>query len=414
MITVIGSGPAGIYAAITASSLGEKVTLIELNERLGGTCVLYGCIPSKAMLHPLTLAYELSRIGIEVKIEYETLRKLAADAISRLSKGVEYMLESHGVNVIRGKAKLKGKDVEVNGQSVKSDKIVVATGTLKPTGGITSDDLPYLEKDFNRIVVVGGGVGGVEYGWLLRMSGKEVYVVEKESLLLPKHDKDLREAVTNQFRRIGVKLVLNSEAKVEGNKVILSDGKALEGDLILISFGRRANLEGFEELPQVEGWLKVNEYMETLYKGIYGAGDVTRSFTAHEAIHKGLIAGLNAVGIRKAYNGQVVPKVIYTMPQIAYVGNTEDGECVKVNMVSIARAIAEKETEGFVKICFKEGKIVGAVAFSERAEEIITLIALAMRLNASLEQLLDFQFPHPSYLEAIWEGVYEALRQRGK
>ena len=414
MITVIGSGPAGLYASITASSLGEKVTLIEQNERLGGTCVLYGCIPSKAMLHPLTLAYGLSRVGIEVKIEYETLRKLANDAISRLSKGVEYMLDSHGVNVVRGKAKLKGRDVEVNGQTIKSDKIIVATGTVKPTGGIASDDLPYLEKDFNRVIILGGGVGGVEYGWLLRMAGKEVYVVEREGLLLPKHDKDLREAVTNQFRRIGVKLILNSEAKVEGNKVILNDGRVLEGDFVLISFGRRANLEGFEELPQNEGWLKVNEYMETPYKGIYGAGDVTRSFTAHEAIHKGLIAGLNAVGVKKAYYGQVVPKVIYTMPQIAYVGSTEDGECVKVNMVSNARAIAEKETEGFVKICFKEGKIVGAVAFSERAEEIITLIALAMKLNANIEQLLDFQFPHPSYLEAVWEGVYEALRQRGK
>ncbi|BFH72371.1 NAD(P)/FAD-dependent oxidoreductase [Sulfurisphaera javensis] len=404
MIVVIGSGPAGLYGALTASLLGEKVKLIEENEKLGGTCVLYGCIPSKAMLHPLALKYSLERIGKKVDFTYEELTKLAQDAINRLSKGVEYMLESAGVEVIHGKGILKGKEVEVSGQVLYPDKVLVATGTLKPEikGTIASDDLPYLTKDFNVVTVIGGGVGGVEYGWLLHKVGKEVHIVEKDNLLLPKHDMDLRNSVTNHFKRIGVKLHLRTEAKIEEGKVKLSDGSEIKSDIILMSFGRKPNLNGIESLPH-DYWIKVNEYMETPLKDIYAAGDVTGSFTAHEAIHKGYIAGLNMKGVKKAYDGTAVPKVIYTMPQVAYVGNTDRGRCVKVELSSLGRAITEKRTEGFVKICEENGKVIGGVAFSERAEEIISLIALGIKLKATVDELLDFHYPHPSYLEIIWE-----------
>ena len=405
MITVVGSGPAGFYAAITASALGEKVTLVEEKDKLGGTCVLFGCIPSKAMLHPLVLSYTISRVGKTINFTYEELTKLAKDAVNRVSKGEEYTLESHEVKVIHGKAKLKGREIEVGGQALNSDKVIVATGTLKPTGALASDDLPYLSRDFNKVIVVGGGVGGVEYGWLLRMVGKEVHVVEKEDLLLPKHDIDLRKSVTNHFLKLGFKLHMGVEAKIEGNTVITSKGERIEGDLVLLSFGRTPNLEGFEELKG-ERWLKVNEFLETPLQGVYGAGDVTGSFTAHEAIHKGVTASLNAVGNKRPYNGSAVPKVIYTIPQIAYVGRTE-GDCRKIDMVSLPRAIAEKETEGFVKICQENGRVIGGVAFSDRAEEIITLLAMAIRYNIDVRSLFDFPFPHPSYLESIWEVVRE-------
>lgn len=406
MIVVIGSGPAGIYGALTASLLGDRVKLIEEKEKLGGTCVLYGCIPSKAMLHPLALKYSLERIGKKVDFDYLDLIKLAQDAINRVSKGVEYILESAGVEVIHGKGVLKGKEVEVSGQTINPDKVLIATGTLKPTvmGTITSDDLPYLNKGFQKVVVIGGGVGGVEYGWLLHKVGKEVHIVEKEKLLLPKHDMDLRNSVTSHFKRIGIKLHLNTEAKIEEGKVKVSHGEEIDTDLILMSFGRKPNLEGVESVPHTY-WINVNEYMETQIKDIYAAGDVTGSFTAHEAIHKGYIAGLNMRGVRKAYSSDAVPKIIYTSPQIAYVGNTEDGKCVKIEMATIARAVAEKETEGFLKVCEDRGRIIGAVAFSERAEEIISMIALGIKLRASLEELIDFQFPHPSYLEIIWEVI---------
>ncbi|AWR97059.1 NAD(P)-binding protein [Acidianus sulfidivorans JP7] len=402
-ITIIGSGPAGLYAAIAAHKRA-KVTLIEKNERLGGTCVLYGCIPSKAMIHPLSLSYSLSKLKKNISFNYYEIQNLAKDSINRLSKGVEYMLESYGVEVIHEEAKIRSGNVNIKNQSISSDAIIVATGTIKPKieGTLASDDLPYLDKDFNKVTIIGGGAGGVEYAWLLHMAGKEVSIIEKSNYLMPYLDDDMRKAITAHFSKLGIKLYLNSEPKIENNKVLLN-GKELESDIILYTFGRSPNLDGFEELPH-DKWIKVDDRMYTGIGNIYAAGDVTGSFTAHEAIHKGFIAGLNAVGIKKSYNSQAVPKVIYTEPQIAYVGKIE-GNCVKVNMAEIGRAVVEKNTDGFVKICEKNGKIVGAEAFSHDAEEIITTVSAMMTFNVNIENALDLVIPHPSYLEAIWEAL---------
>ncbi|MCY0883946.1 MAG: FAD-dependent oxidoreductase, partial [Acidianus infernus] len=150
-ITIIGSGPAGIYSAIASAKLGNKVRLIEKNDKLGGTCVLYGCIPSKAMLHPLFLKYFAEETGRELNFSFSEIQKIAKNVVNRLSKGVEYMLESYGIEVIHGKAQLKGGNIQVGGQTIPSDKLIVATGTEKPQieGTIASDDLPYLDKEFS-------------------------------------------------------------------------------------------------------------------------------------------------------------------------------------------------------------------------------------------------------------------------
>ncbi|AAY79559.1 FAD-dependent oxidoreductase [Sulfolobus acidocaldarius] len=410
-IVVIGSGPAGLYSAITSSSLGNKVTLVEKEDRLGGTCVLYGCIPSKAMLHPLILSSGIEKVKGNSKIEFnfKEISELGINAVNRVSKGTEYMLEKYNVDIIHGRAILKGNSVEVNGQTLSSDKIIIATGTVKPQvqGSIASDDLPYLDRDFQKVVIIGGGVGGVEYGWLLRALGKEIFVVEKENLLLPRHDPDLRNSVTYTFRKMGFSLLLGKEVKkIERNKVVLDDGKEIEGDIILMSFGRTANVNGFEGVPH-DKWIKVNEFMETEIRGVYAAGDVTGSFTAHEAISKGITAGYNASGIASRYRSDGIVKVIYTKPQIAYVGDTTRGKCVKLNMASLTRAIAEKETEGFVKVCVEDDKVIGAVAFSERAEEIVSVLGLAIRYNIKVKELAEYPFPHPSYLETINEIMRE-------
>ncbi len=398
-ITIIGSGPAGVYSAIASSKMGHKVRLIEKNERLGGTCVLYGCIPSKAMLHPLFLKYSTEELGREINFPFTELQKIAKNVVNRLSKGVEYMLESYGVEVIHGKAELKEGNIQVGGQTIPSDKIIVATGTEKPQikGTIASDDLPYLDKDFSKVLVIGGGAGGVEYAWLLKMAGKDVSIIEKSDSLLPYLDEDLRKAVTTYFKKIGIKLYLSSEVNLEKQPIIG------EPDVILYTFGRKPVLDGFEELPH-EKYVKVDNRMYTGINNIYAAGDIIGTFTAHEAIHEGFIAGLNAGGVEKHYNPEAVPKVIYTEPQIAYVGKTE-GKCVKINMAEIPRAIAEGLTEGFIKVCAEGKKITGAVAFSQDAENIVTLISMFMNYNIDIDKAIDFIEPHPSYLEAVFEAL---------
>ncbi|BDC19016.1 NAD(P)/FAD-dependent oxidoreductase [Acidianus sp. HS-5] len=396
-ITIIGSGPAGVYSAIASSKMGHKVKLIEKNDKLGGTCVLYGCIPSKAMLHPLFLKYSTEELGRELNFSFAEIQKIAKNVVNRLSKGVEYMLESYGVEVIHDRAELNSGNIQIGGQTIPSDRIIVATGTEKPQvkGTIASDDLPYLDKDFSKVLVIGGGAGGVEYAWLLKMAGKDVSIAEKSDSLLPYLDEDLRKAVTSYFKKIGIKLYLSSEVNLE---------KPIdEPDVILYTFGRKPVLKGFEELPH-EKYIKVDKRMYTGVSNIYAAGDVIGTFTAHEAIHEGFVAGLNAGGVEKYYNPEAVPKVIYTEPQIAYVGNTK-GKCVKINMAEIPRAIAEGLTEGFLKVCAEEKKISGAVAFSQDAEDIVTLISTFMNYNIDLEKAIDFIEPHPSYLEAVFEAL---------
>jgi dihydrolipoamide dehydrogenase len=405
---VIGSGPAGLYAALTLAK-ESKVVLIEKEERLGGTCVLYGCIPGKAMLKAAKLTAESERLGKPLSFAFAEAQSLARRATDLVSKGEEYILQDAGVEVVHGQARITVGSIQVNGQTLEVDGIVVATGTKRPEG-TASDDLPYM-NDFHRIAIIGGGVGGVEYAWLLKRLGKEVHVYEVENLLLPKHDPDLRRAVTSHFQKLGVKLHLGSAVKVEGKRVIVGD-KAEEFDFVLFSFGRKPNVEGIELPTDSRGFIKVDEYMYTGIGRIYAAGDVTGSYTAHEAMRKGIVAAVNLLGSRVKYNGEAVPKVIYTHPQVAYFGDTSGGECVRVNVASLPRAVAERESEGFVKVCFKDGKLAGAVAFSPEGEAVVTL-ASALRGKTAHEILLE-QVPHPSYLEAVWEAARLYSGKRGK
>ena len=402
---VIGSGPAGLYASLVLATRGE-VTLVEKAERLGGTCVNFGCVPGKAMIRPLALSYWLSRFNRKVDFDLEELQRLAKEASSRVSKGEEYLLEDAGVKVVHGVAKVKSGTVEVNGQTLAADGVVVATGLKRPEA-VSSDDLPEL-KGLKKVALIGGGVGGVEYGWLLKVAGKEVHIYESGPYLLPRTDRDLSVAVTNHFRKLGVKLHLNVQARVEGNSVITNEGRE-EFDAVIWTFGRRPNVDGIELPLDDRGFIKVDERMYTGVGNVYAAGDVTGSFTAHEAMRKGVVAGLNLIGIRTTYSGLNVPEVIYTEPQIARFGKTE-GECVRVDMASLTRGVADKATEGFVKLCFEEGKLVGALAFSHRAEEIVTL-ASAMA-GKTIEEIVSSQMPHPSYVEAVWEGAFRLLLKK--
>jgi dihydrolipoamide dehydrogenase len=405
---VIGSGPAGLYAALTLAQRA-KVTLIEQNEKLGGTCVLYGCIPGKAMLKAASLSAQAERLGKRLEFTFNEAQALARRASELISKGEEYLLSDAGVEVVHGRATLTGGTLRVNNETLRVDGVIVATGTKRPEGTAT-DDLPYL-NDFHRIAVIGGGIGGVEYAWLLRKLGKEVHVYEAEDLLLPKHDPDLRRAVTSHFQKLGVRLHLKARARVEGNKVITEEGTQ-EFDVVLFSFGRKPNLEGIEVPTDERGFVRVDQFMFTGISNVYAAGDVTGSFTAHEAMRKGIVAALNLLGQRTAYDGTSVPKVIYTHPQIAYFGDVSNGDCVKVQVASLPRAVAEKESEGFVKVCFKEGRLAGTVAFSPEAEGVVTLASL-MRGKRAEEILLE-QIPHPSYLEAIWEAARQYLVKKGR
>jgi dihydrolipoamide dehydrogenase len=405
---VIGSGPAGLYASLTASR-HSKVTLIEENEKLGGICVLYGCIPSKAMFHPVNLMGSLGKFRPK-EVDLTELQEIGREAANRVSKGVEYLLESHGIEVISGVAKLGNGEVRVGTQSYPYDSVVVATGTSKPKvqGTVASDELPYIEFKGKRVIVIGGGAGGIEFAWFLSQVGAEVHVVESSNSLLQGNDLDISNAVKSNFIRKGIKLHLGLKAvKTEGGKVELSDGSILESDLTLFTFGRRPNVDGLG-LELNGKYLRVDSRMKTSSEAVYGAGDVTGTFTAHEAIHQGIVAGANAVGEKWEYNESIVPKIIYSKPEIATIGKLE-GKSVKVSYSSLPRAVADRETEGFLKIYYEGENIVGGAIYGERAEEIATIIGLVIQWKIRMEDLFRYHFPHPSYMELIWEAVGRVL-----
>ncbi|BBD71705.1 pyridine nucleotide-disulfide oxidoreductase [Sulfodiicoccus acidiphilus] len=406
---VLGSGPAGVYAAVMLSR-NSKVTLVDEKEKLGGTCVLYGCIPSKAMFHPFQLASGLRKFGLSRSISIEELQEVGREAADKVSKGVEYLLESYGVEIVRGKGKLSQNGMEVGTQTFPFDKAVIASGTSKPEveGTVASDELPYINISGGKAVVIGGGAGGVEFAWFLSQCGMEVHIIESSDSLLQGGDPDISKAIKSNFLRRGIKLHLGVRAlgSTKG-KVILSDGTSIESDLTLFTFGRRPNSGGLG-LELKGKYIKVNELMSTSREGVYAAGDVTGTFTAHEAIHQGIVAGLNATGVTTIYEGEVVPKVIYTKPEIATVGKME-GESVKVSYNSLSRALADGEVEGFLKVFHTKGRIVGATAYGERAEDLISIAGLAIKARMKVEDLFNYHFPHPSYMELLWEAAGKIL-----
>ncbi|WP_338604120.1 NAD(P)/FAD-dependent oxidoreductase [Sulfolobus tengchongensis] len=404
-VAVIGSGPAGVYASLELAKNGvNKVILVEKEERLGGTCVLYGCIPSKAMLHPVHLLTELEKLGKKVSFNLDELRKFGQEALTRLSKGVEYMLEDNGIEVVRGVASLRSGLLNVNNETLQVDYIVLATGTFRErlNGIIYSEDLPYLNRDFQSVILVGGDVGGIEFGWMLRKLGKEVFLIDKQSTLLPYLDREVSNNITNYFAKIGIKLYLNRSVKeMREKEVVLDNGEKLTADAVYMTFGRKPSIQGFEEINH-NPYVIVDEYLRTSVNNIFAAGDIIGTHTAHEAMYAGKIAAINILGGKKVFNKEGIPKVVYTHPTIAYVGNM-DGRCIKLSLAELGRAITEKETDGFLKVCVKDDKIVGAQAFMKDAEEVISLISFLIRFNVRINEIKDYVAPHPSYIEVITE-----------
>ncbi|WP_338603195.1 NAD(P)/FAD-dependent oxidoreductase [Sulfolobus tengchongensis] len=398
-VVIVGAGPAGIYAALNLSK-HAKVTLIEREERLGGTCVLYGCIPTKSMLHPL--------ISLKQKTEFtlHSLRENAINSINTISKNLEQLLLSHDIEVIHANGFLRSSIVNAGNTSLAADKILITTGTRreKLDGIRFTEDLAYSKDDYNSVIVVGGDVGGIELSWMMRKLGKEVHLIDKNNALLQNVDNTLSEIVTNYLAQMGVKLHLGrSTSKINSNSVVLESGEIISADSVFVTFGRKPNIEGFEEIAHNK-YINVDEYLRTQVPNIYAAGDIIGTFTAHEAIYGGIIAARNILGENREFLVEGIPKVIYIHPQIAYVG-VMSGKCVTLNTLSLTRTIIEREDEGFLKLCARDDRITGAVAFMPNAEDVISIISILIRYQIPLKDAVNLVLPHPSYLEAVTEAL---------
>lgn len=450
-ILVIGGGPAGYVAALRASQLGAKVTVIE-SCKVGGTCLNRGCIPTKSLLE-CTHVYEVvkgsSTFGVltdSASIDFAKVVARKDMIVKQLVSGVEYLLKSGGVEVIEGNAAFTGKDeVEITEQSGKkrkltAQKFIIASGSLPvlpPIPGINSGNVITSEEALEiaalpkSMVIIGGGVIGVEFATIFASAGVKVTIVEMMSRLVPAVDSEVAETLKRSLKKKGVSIYLNSKVEsisdsADGKIVKAINEKGQEIDLaadrVLVSVGRKANTKGLNlenaGVKTERGYVVVNEKMETNIPNIYAAGDVTGGILlAHVAFREGETAAENALGHQSAVNYKAVPNCIFTRPEIGSVGLSEEkakeaGYQIKIGRFPFkanGKALVEGETDGFVKVIAdaESDKVLGVHIIGPHATELILEGALGVKLGVTVKDIAKTIHAHPTLGEAMLESVLD-------
>ncbi len=448
---VIGGGPGGYVCAIRLAQLGLKTACIESRGSLGGTCLNIGCIPSKSLLN---LSEEFHKVknfankGIEigeVKLNLEKMMKSKDKAVTILTKGVEFLLKKNKVTYFKGHGSFKSeneiliKDDQNNETLIQSEKIVIATGS-EPVSlpGIEIDEKTIvsstgaleLKKVPDKMVVVGGGYIGLEMGSVWSRLGAKVEVVEFLDHITPGMDKEISLEFMKILKKQGIKFSMQNKVELiqknkSGVSVLTKDKNGnknkLDCDVVLIAVGRKPNTSGLNlETVGVSldgsNRIKTNKNFETSVKNIYAIGDVINGpMLAHKAEDEGIAVAENIVGQSGHVNYDTIPGVIYTNPEVASIGKTEEQlkglnknyKVGKFSFMANSRAKAIDDTEGFVKILADEqtDKVLGAHIIGPHAGELIAEIGLAMEFGASAEDIARTCHAHPTFSEAIKEAA---------
>ena len=454
-LIVIGAGPGGYVAAIRAAQLGLKTACVESRDTLGGTCLNVGCIPSKAMLHASELYEEahsgaLEKFGVEFKsvsLNLDQMHAKKTKAVGELTGGIEFLFKKNKVEWLKGHAAFTGTNsIEVSGKNYTADKIMIASGSsVTPLHGVEVDQkvivdstgalaLPKVPK---HMVVIGGGVIGLELGSVWRRLGAQVTVVEYLDQILPGMDGEIRKEAAKIFKKQGFEIRTSTKvtgASVKGSKATLTVEPAaggasekIEADCVLVSIGRRPNTEGLSldkagVTLNARGQIEVGHDFQTNVAGIYAIGDVTPGpMLAHKAEDEGIAAAEFAAGLTGIINHDVIPGVVYTMPEIADVGLSEEeakakGHEIKVGkfpMMANSRAKTNRDTDGFVKVVAdaKTDRVLGVHIIASLAGTMIAEAALAMEFGATSEDIAYTCHAHPTHAEALKEA---AMAVQGK
>ena len=446
-IVVIGGGPGGYVAAIKAAMMGAEVTIVE-KEKVGGTCLNVGCIPTKTLLASseiLAAIKEAKEFGIniigDVQVDFPAVIQRKDKVVEQLVKGIEFIFESKNVKLVRGFGRLAGKDkVEVTmsdgaKEMIEADKIILATGSVPIVPGmfpydkervITSDEALFLQEAPSSLLIVGGGVIGCEFGQFFSKMGTKITIVEMAEQLLPFEDEDVAKQLSRSFKRDKMKMIHGEKiinCAIEGDivKATLENGKTIEAEKALISVGRKPYLEnlGLEEvgIEVKNGKILVNDQMETTVPGIYAIGDIVDSpFLAHVASKEGLIAVENAMGKNKKISYKAVPRCVYTDPEVAAVGLTEkqliekgtDYHVGRFEFRGLGKAQAIGKIQGFVKVLVdSDDKIIGASIVGPHATDLLAELTLAVQVGLTAEEVGDVIHPHPTLSEALMEALHD-------
>ncbi len=449
-VAIVGAGPGGYVAAIRGAQLGKKVLLVE-RDKIGGVCTNWGCIPTKWLIHQSRLFKEIKGNKNmegpvdEIKLNLRKCQENKKRCVDSLVKGVEFLLEKNKVTVLNGEAvfqspeelAIEGKDGK---EKVRAKKIILATGSrpgslpfIKANGKevLNSKQALDLTAIPPRLIVIGAGAVGLEISCLFHRLGSRVTVLEIMPQILPGCDEETAKCLQRELKKQGLEILTGmkiQESRIKEGMVTLR-GVSLQknssfeysGEKVLIAVGRRPNSERIKEgLPELEldkaGFVKVNEFMETNVKGIYAIGDlVGGSLLAHKASHEGVVAVENACGGRVSMDYRAVPLCVFTEPEYACVGLTEEEarEKYKDNvrigkfpLRACGRAVTMGKVEGFVKIIAHKNKnILGAHIFSHCASEILPEVTLALKYGIKVSELASVIHAHPTLSESIRESA---------
>src|SRR3954449_9862898 len=443
-VAVLGGGPGGYTAAIRAAQLGARVACIEREPELGGTCLRVGCIPTKAWVQTAYALKEaehtFDKLGVKLggfQLEFGTANEWKDGVVKQMTSGVASLFKANGVEWVKGKGSFRDANTIAveGGEDVSFKNAIVATGSfpLRPpipgldsprcvdsTGLLAQTEVP------KRLVILGGGIIGVEFASIFNRFGSEVTVIEMLDSLIPQEDEDARKELAKQFQKRGIALQLGKQCKEvsdDGSQltVTFGDGETVQADLMLVSVGRGPTVEGLGledigvEFDRRKG-IAADEHRRTTVQHLYAVGDCAGYWQlAHTAFREGEVAAENALGHEAVVDNRAVPRPIYTDPEIAGVGLTEAeareqyGDDAATGMfpwVANARAVMQNETVGWVKSIHETryGELLGLVMVGPHVTDLIEAGVVAIDAEATVETVGDGMAPHPTLSEAIKEA----------
>ena len=458
-VLVIGSGPGGYVSAIRCAQLGMKTAIVEKYNTMGGTCLNVGCIPSKALLdsshHFEEATKNFSNHGIningEISLDFNKMISRKNDVVSQTTKGIEFLMNKNNIKVYNGfgsfvdknKVKVVSNDSEI---ILDSKNIIIATGskpaslpfvTIDKERIISSTEALKLKEIPKHLIIIGGGVIGLELGQVYKRLGAEVSIIEYMDKIIPTMDSGLSKELTKVFKKQKFKIYTSHKVtaveRVDDDVRVKAEdknGKLVEfnGDYCLVSIGRSAytdglNLEAIGLETTDRGQIKVNDYLQTKHTNIYAIGDVVSgAMLAHKAEEEGVFVAEIISGQKPHIDYNLIPGVVYTWPEVASVGKTED--YLKENnidykvgqfpMRALGRSRASSDLDGFVKILADKNtdEIIGVHMIGARCADLISEAVVAMEYRASAEDIARISHAHPTYSEAIKEAALAATENR--
>ncbi|MEQ1732543.1 MAG: dihydrolipoyl dehydrogenase [Bacteroidia bacterium] len=458
-VAVIGSGPGGYVCAIRCAQLGMKVALIEKYTTLGGTCLNVGCIPSKALLdsseHFHNALHTFKEHGIDIntpKVNFTQMVARKNDVVKQTTAGIDYLMKKNKIDVLRGTGAFETRNIlnVTNAEGVitqlEATKVIIATGSKPSTLPgieldkkivITSTEALNLTTVPKEIVLIGGGVIGLELGSVYARLGAKVKVIEYADAIIPTMDRTMGKELQKSLTKIGVEFFLAHKvksAKAKGKKAIVIADNAkgeevtFEGDICLVAVGRKAYTEGLglEKIALAtdpRGKIAVNPHFETTVAGVYAIGDVIDgAMLAHKAEEEGVTLAEIIAGQKPHINYLLIPGVVYTWPEVASVGYTEeqlkaDGKKYKVGTFPFkasGRARASMDIDGLVKVLADAttDELLGVHMIGPRTADMIAEAVVAMEFRASAEDISRMSHAHPTYTEAFKEACLDATAKR--